>query len=211
MPVDAEPEPFWEGKDETERIAEWKRRADFDKKPWGTVQAAGRLNGSSGEWLTKNVLEPLGVKRSGAWITDALDTYRSSNDVAKRIVDTYLPFAAPPVNAPIPSLADHPSEDDIVDEALKHHRQRLVAEIDAAHPDKIITLGNAALRVMRDLLEKDGGSAAPMTLSYGKGYGTPVPVRIGGRSVTWWPLAHPAAPKQYQEAHATWMKRSRGR
>ncbi len=73
-----------------------------------------------------------------------LDTYRISDGVAKRLADTYLPFAES-VKAPPASLADHPSEDDIVREALDHHRQRLVAELEAAHPESMVTLGNAAL------------------------------------------------------------------
>ncbi len=73
LPVDNEPEPFWDGKDEAGVVEAWKRKVSFDEKRWGQVEPAGRFNGSSGEWLTKNVLEPLQVRRSGAWITDALD------------------------------------------------------------------------------------------------------------------------------------------
>ncbi len=205
VPVDNEPEPFWEGQDEVSKIDAWKLKVAFEGKGWGTAEPVGKLNGSSGAWLTAKVLNPLGLSRADAWITDSLNTYRVSDRVAKR-----LPDICESTGAALPLLADHPSEDEIVREALESHRERLAAELEAARPDRIVTLGNAALRVMSALLKNAGGSAAPKSLRADERYGTPVRVRIDGRPVTWWPLAHPGAPKKFQEAHDAWAKQGHG-
>ncbi len=64
-----------------------------------------------------------------------------------------------------------------------------------------MSLGNAALRVMGKLL-----SAGPDRLEV-DGYGTRLNGGLDGRAVEWLPLAHPAAPQRYQEAHRAWMQR----
>ena len=212
IPVDNEPEPFWEGKDEAEVVAEWKRKVRFDENHWGRVELTGTLNGSSGVVLSADVLAPLGAVRNDAWITDVLDTYRASEGAAGRIADTYAQFAAA-AKAPPAALAHHPSEDAIVQEGLEPpQRQRLIAELEKAQPKVIVTLGNAALRVLRTVLAKDGGSNAPAALSAGREYGKAVSLRLGGRSVTWLPLAHPAAVRTipaFRTVHRAWMAKVR--
>ena len=64
-----------------------------------------------------------------------------------------------------------------------------------------MTLGNAALRVLRKLL---GDAAAPTKLTVAD-YGTELSVNLNGQGMSWLPLAHPAAPGPYQVAHETWM------
>lgn len=66
-------------------------------------------------------------------------------------------------------------------------------------PETIYTLGNAALRVLRELVDV---TDAPKNLTV-DGYGAMLDVRLaGGHACRWVPLAHPAAPKAYQEAHS---------
>jgi len=107
---------------------------------WGTVAPVGRLNGSSGAWVAERVLAPLNVKRTDAWITDCLDTYRASVGAADRLRDTYRPFAAG-AGLPLDEILPHPSENEIVEQALRHDRERLVAELKAAQPKMVVTLG----------------------------------------------------------------------
>ena len=66
-----------------------------------------------------------------------------------------------------------------------------------------MTLGNAALRVLRKLL---GDAAAPTKLTV-TDYGTELSANLNGHGMSWLPLAHPAAPGPYQVAHETWMAR----
>lgn len=94
-------------------------------------------------------------------------------------------------------LPKHPYESAIV-KAAETELDRLRAELRAATPERVVTLGNAALRVLRKLVEGE----LPRKLSADDGYGKPIPVRFEDQEFEVLPLAHPAAPKRYQEAHA---------
>jgi hypothetical protein len=62
------------------------------------------------------------------------------------------------------------------------------------------SLGNAALRVMRELVDDIVGTDPGPRLRVA-GYGTRSVVRVDGRNIAWYPLAHPAAPQAYQDTH----------
>lgn len=208
--VDNEPEPFWcGGESESVLIETWKKAVGW-KEEWGSVAPVGHLNGSSGTWVQKNVLDPLGANRETTWITDCLDTYRCSSKLAGRIKDTYEPFAKG-AGLTSAALSTHPSEQVIVDEALEKHQRRLLAELDAAAPEAIVTLGNAAFRVLKTLAKVlDGSIIGDELSSKSAAYGRRNIVRIGERQAEWLPLAHPAAPPAYKAAHQAWMKHLKG-
>lgn len=199
LPVDDEPTPFWDGTDEADRVRSWATRIGF-APAWGSVRPVGALNGSSGVWVRDMVLAALGAAHADAWVSDCLDTYRASTGATHRLDDTYAPFAR---SAGLlgTRIGAHPSEDAIVDEALRLHRERLASERSACSPELIVTLGNAALRVARELV--DGGHEVPAKLSI-RGYGARYGVRVDGHHARLLPLAHPASPRPYQEAHRRW-------
>lgn len=203
LPVADEPIPFWDGEDADEHLS-----AVIGRFPsaWGTLMAPAdrKLNGSSGVWVRNHVLRPLAIGADEVCITDCLDTYRLSNGAAARLADTYAPvqeaLGLPPVVLP-----PHPGEDEIVCEALELHRPRLLQVLAEARPELIVTLGNAALRVLAQLVKQTG--ASPSRLVPDDQYGTAISVLVGGRRAALLPLAHPASPGPYQRAHARWMEK----
>lgn len=202
VPVDNEPEPFWQGADQEQRVERWRAEVGFDRA-WGTVAPAGELNGSSGRWVDRQVLDPLGLTREEVWTTDCLTTYRRSVSVHARIQDTYNPFAGD-VGLPAARLTEYPGEEDVVAEALAE-RHRLLEELERARPEQVITLGRAALRVLGHLVEV-AGERPRLELRAMAGYGRAVGIRIGDRPAVWLALAHPGAPPPYQTAHARWVE-----
>lgn len=194
IPIDDEPHPFWNGVDANERVAAWLDWLQPSPSKHGTFSVPPRLNGPSGSWVDDNVLRPLGYERDEACITDCLDTYRMSVGVEARIRDTYATSTLPSCR-----LASHPSEDDIVREALTHHRERLLDELERCRPEIVATLGNAAARVFASIV------GLPQSKLSVIDYGESRPVALRDRTITWHPLAHPAAPKVYQEAHIKWV------
>jgi hypothetical protein len=123
-------------------------------------------------------------------------------DVVKALAERFAPFAAAVGIAP-PELAAHPNERAIVQGALADHRGRLESALTSARPEVVITLGNAALRVLRELVTAPAG--APRKLSADEAtYGRPISIRIGDRPATWYPLAHPGSPKTYRHAQESW-------
>lgn len=201
--VDNEPEPFWTGDGENQLVEQWKRDVGFREGEWGRVSPCGNLNGPSGRWVEAMILHPLRVHRSEAWITDCLDTYYESEGAAGRMDSPEVVELVGRLGITPRRHASHPSERQIVEQAVVGHRTRLLNELRMADPDRVVTLGNAALIVFNRLI----GSDSPMIqkLSPGSSYGQPLSVRINGRVVEWLPLAHPAAPAPYQEAHKAWI------
>jgi hypothetical protein len=200
LPVADEPEPFWNGFDAAERVESWvTSMGPPDLTTLGTFCAPGKLNGSSGRWVDEKVLKALGTERGQAWITDCLDTYRLSTGVQARLEDTY-DVGRPTFGWPEWSLARHPSEAAIIREAADQHVHRLRTELGMCKPELIVTLGNAALRTMRVLLE-----TGPKRIAVAD-YGAPIRVPVGNRTIDWFPLAHPAAPPEYQLAHTRWAE-----
>lgn len=206
LAVDNEPEPFWTGEDDPARIRRWAADRAWSTE-WGSVMPAPGINGPSGQWVQDHVLARFGIERAEAWITDCLDTYKASERMRVAVEAVYNPFAQTH-GLPTAELERHPSEAKIVAEARRGHLRRIRNELDEAQPEVVVTLGNAALRVFRALLNLPG---VPVRLVADAGYGAPLAVAIGGRSIRWFPLAHPAAPSAYQKIHRGWTPGGAGR
>ncbi len=181
----------------------WIAEHDFDPVTHGEFFPAPKFNGTSGRWVDTNVLAPLAATRADTWFTDCLDTYRLSNGARKALVDTYDSERAR-YGWPAWHLRPHPSDDEVVQESTSWHKDRLRAELATCRPELVVSLGNAALRVTGKLL-----AAGPERLEV-VGYGERLTVGLNGRAVEWLPLAHPAAPQRYQEAHRAWVERGAG-
>ncbi|WP_159081700.1 hypothetical protein [Nocardioides sediminis] len=189
---------FWDGSDADQRVERW--RAKYLDPNWGEVSTA-TLNGPSGSWLTSNILDPLRDAGAGStFITDCLTTYRLSGGAAARLRDTYDPMVKVTSGLPAASLRAHPSESQIVREALDQQSERIRGQIAAARPQLLVSLGNAASRVVAALSESDkSGKLEP------DDYGRPRPVSISGTDVIWIALVHPATPAVWQERHRQWL------
>jgi hypothetical protein len=200
LAVDNEPAPFWDGSDAEARVRAWETK-HFDAE-FGEIDVPMGLNGPSGAWVRDRVLEPLGIEQ--AFITDCLTTYRTSVDQARRIEDTYRPFALER-DLPPAQISPHPGEDAILKEATSQQHERIRAQLLAARPEFLITLGNAAARTMAKLADNptDGVLVADA-------YGQLRRLKIAELWTQWIPLAHPAAPKRWQDVHSTWVSARAG-
>jgi uracil-DNA glycosylase len=203
LPVDNEPVPFWDGSNEGGLVDAW-RGHRFDNG-WGVAEPAGpRNNGSSGRSLDDHYLEPLGLTRDEAWITDCLDTYRMSTGVERALSERFTPIVTD-VDLQ-PSLGGHPGDRAIVSEALELHRDRLHEELRTAAPEVVITLGNAARRVFASVTDTPLDSRV-LTVD---GYGTAIRTSTGAR---WFAVAHPGTLSKlesWRTAHEHWEHRQRG-
>ena len=99
-------------------------------------------------------------------------------------------------------LPKHPSESAIVKETRENHLLRLRAELGDAQPTTVVTLGNAALRVMRILLDHDPYGDDRL---YQEPYGRRLVSSIEGRAVVWYPLVHPGA-RGWRHTHGAWVQ-----
>ena len=207
LAVGDEPTPFWEGEGEDEQIEVWLGSVEF-RAEWGDISPAPRFNGPSGRKIREMVLDPLGIDRGDAWITDCLDLYHASVGNMDRVRDTYQKLAEKLADGeyrlPEARLLPHPDENGIVRLAEVGHLPRLRREIRRCSPRRVITLGNAALRVMK-ILSGDSGSL-PHQLRADSSYGQVHRATVAELPIEVLPLAHPAAPPAYRQAHQVWLE-----
>lgn len=112
----------------------------------------------------------------------------------------YNTFAAVTPGLQTAYLDLHPTEDQIVSEATTSQRERLLTQIQAAQPRLIVTLGQAASRVLAHLADLPHlGRLQPDT------YGRPIPIALDGSDVTWFPLVHPAVRDPWKTRHNDWL------
>ena len=204
LSVDNEPCVFWTGSAADRLIEDWAEE-HFDPA-WGTVENPdGDLNGSSGKWVARNIIGPLrDASLDRCFITDCLTTYRLSVGGERAVQGRFNAFArANPPLRPVAGIGTHPSEAEVVAETLRDQQERLSDQIGAAAPRGLITLGNAAGRVVDTMAGRSGRFRLRVA-----GYGAPDRISIGGVSTTWFPLAHPAAPRLFQIAHGEWLRRT---
>jgi len=196
LAVDNEPQPFWDGTGADALVEEW--RSQVFRPEWGTITSPPALSGPSGDWVRKKVIQPMAAE--DCFITDCLTTYRTSRGQAERIRDTYTPFATTH-RLPAADLPRHPTEDDIVREAVAAELPRLMQQVGAARPQLLISLGNAAARVVARLAGAPGMGGLESSH-----YGESRTARIAGHDLHWLPLIHPAAPPRWQKRHEEWIE-----
>jgi hypothetical protein len=92
-------------------------------------------------------------------------------------------------------------ENDIVTEALREEADRLTAQVQAADPELVVTLGNAAARVLATLGEQPDREAVLRADTYGQER----QVTIASRTIPWQALVHPATTKAWAERHVAWQ------
>ena len=220
LAVADEPEPFWTGEDETDQLAAWRALA-VAGQPWGAFEAAGRFNGSTGRHLRASYLAPFGARLEDAWRTDIVNTYFVSRGGASAIAASYRPAAAA-LGLPDVHLPERPAPHDLVALAARDHRDRIVAELEEAQPEHVLTIGEEPLAALWEVgVEPLGGGPRLAKLSaaaYGRRLAIVLP---NGHRCLLHPLAHPnllynpkpdASPglragiDAYRSAHTRWTE-----
>ena len=155
--------------------------------------------------MARNIIGPLrDASLDRCFITDCLTTYRLSVGGNRAVESRFNLFAgANPPLLPVSGIGSHPSEAEIIAETLRDQQERLYRQIAAAEPRVLVTLGNAAGKVINEMAGRLGGFRLRVP-----GYGAPHQISLGGADTTWFPLAHPAAPRPFQEAHDEWSRRT---
>jgi hypothetical protein len=196
LPVDNEPYPFWDGSGMDHFVERW--RAQWFRPAWGSVRPSS-LNGSSGRTLHARWLAPLGVAVDDYFVTDCLPTSMMSTGVAKVLSpEGVYGKLVERLGLPPAAMAPHPSENTIVTQAVDHH-ERIRGQIAASGARRIVTLGNAAARVLAAAAGGTGGALTEST------YLVPRRLVVNGREIEWHALVHPAVRAPWVERHDQWV------
>lgn len=213
LAVDVEPTVFWDGRDAEERVEAWKRAVDFDPE-WGSITSAG--NGTSGDRLRSQILDPLGLAAEDVWFSDLLPWFfvkkRAGENQPRQQLDVidevYAPFAAraglPPANLPL-----RPSIPKLCSYVLEHRREHLRNELLESGARVLITLGEEPRSVVERISDRVGGRVTTRLSSTMREYEHAGWADIAGRRLEWWALKHPGQRSPaWMALHQRWVDRS---
>ena len=201
LPIDNEPYPFWDGSGMDHFVDRWWTR-HFDAT-WGSVKPS-TMNGSSGRVLHQRWLRPLGVDPMDYFVTDCLPTSMLSTGVAKQVTgEGVYASLVTTLGLPEVDMQPHPSEADIVRQADLHH-DRIREQILASRAEVLVTLGNAAARVMQEITGHADGALTEGTYRQARA------VQLDRRSLTWHALVHPAVRPPWDKRHDAWIESQGG-
>jgi uracil-DNA glycosylase len=214
LAVDVEPTVFWDGADAVERVAAWKEAIGF-RPEWGAVASAG--NGTSGDRLNTQILDPLGVDEADVWFSDLVPWFfvkkRSGASGPRQqleaIQEDYAPFAARE-GLPEAKLPERLPIAKLVSYAVAERREHIRRELLASETRVLITLGEEPRSVVERIADRVHGRVTkPLTTSMTE-YESAGALVIEGRKIEWWALKHPGQRKpEWMALHQRWIdKRS---
>jgi hypothetical protein len=219
MAVDVEPVVFWDGENPSpeELLKRWQRDVGFvsgdHPGAHGRVQARG--NGPSGCKVRERYLKPLHETPAHVAFTDVYPMYMAKRGTRKRpeqwnaIEREFNPIAAP-LGRSVAWLPPRLPPRRLIESAKAEFSQQLVADLRAAQPERVITLGNEAMKVVLDIQELDAQAGGPTlnALRAVNQYGVEGSLSLDGNRVPWLPLVHPGQLRTCQTPDLPTVKRS---
>lgn len=212
LAVDVEPTVFWNGNPSVfpEMLAAWKAATRFvegdEPGAHGWISdVSPPANGSSGTKVEERYLSPLGIEADAAAFTDVYPVFviKSASrgrdgrrEQGDAIRDEYDAIAGD-LGTSRSSLPSRPTAKRLVNDAVQLFRARVLHDLEAADAPRVISLGDEALQVLRQIPElMPTAPAVTITDLYGASlYGRPGELTINKRRVEWLALAHPGLLK----------------
>ena len=210
LAVDVEPVVFWDGRqpNPTDLFDEWVRSVGFTDE-FGRAAASGS-NGPSGAGLIERYLTPLNLTVDKVSFTDVVPTFFTKGGAGSQgeaIAKRFAPIATQ-LGMHAGSLPARPSPTSLVRLAVDTQRDRLRIELSDAGAPLVITLGQEAADVIRQVVDHSAGAQTKLAA---EGYGQSGEITIGGYRANWIPLAHPGVirPKEgtWSRTHEDWKSR----
>lgn len=202
LAVASEPSIFWDGnQEEAQRII---ARIAIPAGAGSLRPAADMYNGPSAKVLDDDILRPLGLARSEAWLCDLLPESRLNRNQQEVITEKYNPLVPrlglTPVTLPV--------DNKVYCDAAR--RTEIMAELLASKADVLVTLGDYPIKqFLRAISSFDCRNLNEYAGKYG--YAKSTPVSINGRIINVLPLAHPRqigglgnSSKRWYDEHRCW-------
>lgn len=207
LAVASEPRIFWDGNpEEARRII-----GGIAIPPEaGSLEPAGRnLNGPSAKVLDEQILAPLGVTRRDAWLCDMLPETRLNPSQIRVLRERYEPVREQLGLNPV-TIPKRP--DSFCDDV---RAAEITAELTESGAELLVLLGDLPIaQYLNRAAEVPFSTLQEYVDLYG--YGNPVPVCIGGKTVQVLPLVHPrqagalgAHSEKWYHIHRQWEARQK--
>ena len=202
LAVASEPYIFWRG-DGCEEII---KRISIPREAGMLEPALPKFNGPSGNTLDEKYLEPLGLSRENAWLSDLLPSSRINPNQRKALDKHYQPLVDQ-LSLPECTIPNFSSSE------LRRQNNRhveILEEIEESKVDTIILLGDLPIKHWLAFFSdyKKLSNFGETAKSYGKSH----EIKISGKSYNILPLVHPRqagslgkASKKWTDLHAQWV------
>ncbi len=202
LAVASEPYIFWRG-DGCEEII---NRISIPKEAGMLEPATPKFNGPSGNTLDEKYLEPLGLSREDAWLSDLLPSSRINPNQRKALNRHYQPLVDQ-LSLPECTIPNFSSSE------LRRQNNRhveILEEFEESKADTIILLGDLPIKHWLTFFSdykklSDFGETA-------NSYGKPHEIKISGKNHNILPLVHPRqagslgkASKKWTDLHTRWV------
>lgn len=208
LAVDVEPTVFWDGDHDgfVDRLSDWTAATGFlkgdDRGQHGHIaEVSPSTNGSSGRTVSLRYLPAVGASANQTAFTDIYPVFMVHRGGGKRrtqgdaIAQEYDSIAPDMIRQPS-SLTTRIPPGQVPGLAAKMFGPRIVADLEAADADLVITLGSEPFEALLLLPELAASPPAESLVAlFPDGYGRTGTLRVNGRQVDWLPLVHPGLLK----------------
>jgi hypothetical protein len=191
LAVASEPYIFWRGEGAAEIIG----RSQVPTWVGTLVPADLQFNGPSGIALDDQILGPLTLDRSDAWLCDLVPHSFVNDQQQKAINRAYMPIAAK-FGLPVPSIPPVPTR--LTDDA---RRQEILDEIKESKAEILILLGDEPIRWFVRHFDSRWRRLSDFRL-----YGQLHDCQIDGRKMKLLPVAHPRQVARLGRSSRTWFE-----
>jgi hypothetical protein len=195
LAVASEPEIFWRGENAGEII----NQISIPPKIGNLVPADPQFNGPSGIALDELILEPLGLSRQDAWLSDLLPHSCVNLSQMKAIEREYLPIASK-YNLQIPTLPEVPKNF-----ANEKRREEIAEEILESGADILVLLGDKPIQQFLKFFDNRWKNLANFSKN-GNDYGVLHKSTIKDEPIMILPLAHPRQIARLGRSSVYWYK-----
>jgi len=204
LAVASEPYIFWNG--DIGEASEIISHINIPSEVGKLLPANRNLNGPSAKILEENIIKPLGVNRSNAWLCDLLPESRINPNQYKVIQEKYNPliekYNLNKVTVPL-------EQGDFCDE---NRRREITEEIKESKARKLVLLGDIPIKqYLKYVSNIEYGNLREYTEKYG--YGTPHMTAIEDIEIEVIPISHPRqigglgrSNQFWFEEHKKWEK-----
>jgi hypothetical protein len=151
IPIAAEPASGWNGDSTWDEIERWKATVR-PASAWGPIWSQRIRSGDAVLWVESQVLQPLDLQRDEVWFSACLPQFFLTAP-PDPLLESVYERRRRRWKVPAARLPQRPPDAELVARTLATEAERLRVELRQCRPERVIAMGEAAWRVLRELLD----------------------------------------------------------
>lgn len=183
LAVASEPEIFWTGESAETIISAIQIPNELGRL---TIPRNRSFNGPSGRALDEKYLDPLGLSRNDAWLSDLLPEARINPNQRKAIERTYTEEVINKHNLNPATIPDFKASE----LNCEKRRKEILDEIEMSQAERIVLLGDLSIKWFLKFYNRNYSKLSDFVKTE-KDYGREHEIEINGKTFKVLPLCHP--------------------